>query len=90
MVGGLSGLLRSVSRDHASNTILAIMITITSWFLWEAGEGRVDAYISLYTLEYLVIKAIARPRRIYRDWLALILIAIFILIVGYRVYEVIL
>lgn len=78
-----------ISRDHASNTILAIMVMITSWFLWEIGEARVDAYISLYTLEYLVIKAVARPRRVYRDWLALILIALFALIVGYRIYEVI-
>ncbi len=82
-------MFRLISRDHASNTILAIMITITSWFLWGVGESRVDVYISLYTLEYLVIKAVARPRRIHRDWLVLVLIAIFILIVGYRVYEVI-
>jgi len=77
-----------VERDHLANTVLAFMVFLTFWALYSLGEGRIDAYISMYTLEYFVVKALFRPRRIKRDYLALILFAVFVVIVARRVLEV--
>jgi len=77
-----------VERDHLANTVLAFMVFLTFWALCSLGEGRIDAYISMYTLEYFVVKALFRPRRVKRDYLALILFAVFVVIVARRILEV--
>ena len=71
-----------------SNTILATLVAISTAFMWFAGETRFDAYISIYTLEYLIIKAILRPKKIARDFIAIVLTAAFIFFVAKRVAEV--
>lgn len=48
----------------------------------------ITAYIALYILEYVVVKAVLRPRRRGFDWLMLILLIIFTIIIGYRIAEV--
>lgn len=78
-----------VSRDYIFNNILSAMIILTVWSLWSLGESRLDAYVSLYTLEYLVLKAILRPRRSTRDWIAIILVGVFIVAVSIRIYSVV-
>ena len=51
---------------------------------------RLDAYVSMFTLEYFIATAILRPRRRIKDILALILLIVFSLIVGFRVAEILL
>lgn len=75
------------SRDHIFNTALAAMVAITVWSLWSLGESRLDVYTSLYTLEYLVAKAVLRPRRAGRDWLLAALVASFFAAVSTRIYS---
>ncbi len=77
-----------MERDHLANTVLALMVFLTFWALYSLGEGRVDAYVSMYTLEYFVVKAVFRPRRVGRDYLAVVLFAVFVVIVAFRVLEV--
>lgn len=77
-----------LDRSYLSNTILSILIILTTYALWSLGESRVDAYIALYILEYVVVKAVLRPRRRGFDWLMLILLIIFTIIIGYRIAEV--
>ncbi|AFH42528.1 MULTISPECIES: hypothetical protein [Fervidicoccus] len=43
----------------------------------------------MFVLEYAVLKAVVRPRRKGRDWLFIILIAVFAIFVSIRIYEVI-
>jgi len=77
-----------VEREHLANTLLAFMIFTTFWALYSLGEGRVDAYISMYALEYFVVKAVLRPRRATRDYLAVALFVAFAVAVALRVLEV--
>jgi hypothetical protein len=77
-----------MNKNYLSNTILAIMIMLTSSIFLLLGENRIDAYFSMYTLEYFIIKALFNPRRLYKDFLAFILLAIFSIIVAYRIYEI--
>jgi len=77
-----------VDRNHLANIILTLMIMLTTPLLWSLGEIRLDVYLSMYTLEYLIVKALFNPRRLYRDFPSYILLIIFAIIVGYRVYEV--
>ena len=63
------------------------MISITVPILAALGESRLDAYISLFVLEYFVALALLRPRRRTWDFLAVILVAVFFVIVGFRVAE---
>lgn len=77
-----------LERSILFNTLLAIFITITTAFLWIVGESRADAYISIYTLEYLVLKAVIRPKKTVRDFIAVALLATFIFFVARRVIEV--
>ncbi|MEZ0290067.1 MAG: hypothetical protein ABWJ42_03125 [Sulfolobales archaeon] len=79
-----------ISRDYLFNTLLALFVGVSVWSLWSLGESRLDAYISLIVLEYLVLKSIVRPRRVSRDWLAVALILIFIVIASLRIYLVLL
>jgi len=77
-----------MNKNYLANTIFTVMVMLTSSTFWILGETRVDAYFSMYTLEYFVVKALLNPRRLYKDFLAFVLLAIFAVIVGYRVYEV--
>lgn len=77
-----------MNRNHLANTILILMIVLTVSVLWSLGENRLDVYLSMYTLEYLIIKSLFNPRRLYKDFPLYILLIIFAIIVGYRVYEV--
>jgi len=77
-----------LEREHLANTILALMVFATFWALHSLGEGRVDAYICMYTLEYLIVKALFRPRRATRDYLAAALLAAFAVAVAFRILEV--
>jgi hypothetical protein len=42
----------------------------------------------MYTLEYIIVKAVFRPRRVIMDVLAVGLIIVFFAIVSIRIYEV--
>jgi hypothetical protein len=77
-----------ISKDHLSNTLLIIMITLTTWAFWGIGEHRLDVYISMFVLEYLIIKMMLRPRRIFIDILQIGLLIIFLIFVSIRIYEV--
>ncbi|MBE9391140.1 hypothetical protein IOK49_03480 [Fervidicoccus fontis] len=69
--------------------MLSLFITLTVFSFSYLGETRIDAYISMFVLEYAVLKAVVRPRRKGRDWLFIILIAVFAIFVSIRIYEVI-
>jgi hypothetical protein len=77
-----------LDRNILFNIILGAMIFITVPSLAALGENRLDAYMSLFTLEYLTALAILRPRRRIRDLLALALTSIFAVIVAFRIWEV--
>ncbi len=74
-----------MERSLLANMLLTLSITITTWVLWSLGEFRVDAYTSLYALEYTIIKAILRPKRITVDIPWLILLVLFTIAVTYRI-----
>jgi len=80
--------VRSLNKDTLFNLILAVLVAITVTSLWGVGESRGDVYISLYTLEYLVLKAVLRPRRRTVDFIAIALLASFMFFVARRVLEV--
>lgn len=75
-------------KNYLSSLIFSFLTLLTVPILWSLGEMRLDVYISMYTLEYFVVKAIFNPRRITRDYLAVVLFIIFTVIVSYRVLEV--
>ena len=75
-------------KNYLSSLIFSFLTLLTVPILWSLGENRLDVYISMYTLEYFVIKAILNPRRITRDYLAIALFTIFTIIVSNRVLEV--
>jgi len=77
-----------VERNFIANTVLALLVALTVPSLWALGEARFDVYVSLYTLEYLVVKAILRPKRVCRDYLAVALLAVFIYFAARRILEV--
>ena len=75
-------------RNYLSNTVLSSLMLFTVPILWSLGEARLDVYVSMFTLEYFVVKALFNPRRITRDYLALALFTVFTFIVSYRVIQV--
>ena len=77
-----------ISRDHLFNTLYISMTTLTVWALWSVRENRLDLYISMFVLEYLVLKMIIRPRRLFIDVLAIGLFITFLIFVSIRIYEV--
>ncbi len=74
-----------LERSILANTLLALAITATTWALWSLGESRVDLYTSLYALEYTIIKALMRPKRVAVDVPWLILLTLFTVAVAYRI-----
>jgi len=79
-----------MNKNLLFNLVLGGMIALTVPILGALGETRLDAYVSMFTLEYFIATAILRPRRRIKDILALILLIIFSLIVGFRVAEIVL
>ena len=77
-----------IDKSFLANTVLATLVGLITWSLWSIGERRIDVYVALYTLSYLVIKAVLNPRRKGLDWLAVALTIVFFVCVAYRVYEV--
>jgi len=79
-----------MNRNILFNVILGGMFTATVASLSALGEARLDVYLSLFTLEYFIAMALLRPRRRTWDFLALILMAVFLFIVGLRLAEILL
>ena len=79
-----------MNKNLLFNLVLGGMIALTVPILGALGETRLDAYVSMFTLEYFIATAILRPRRRIKDILALILLIIFSIIVGFRVAEILL
>jgi len=75
-----------MEQSYIANTVLAILITITTWLLWTLGELRIDMYIAMYILEYIMIKTLFKPKRRGIDVLFLALVGVFIIIVSYRLW----
>jgi len=76
-------------KDRLFNILLPLLYTLTVYSLSSLGEQRIDAYFSMLVLEYFVLYALLRPKRRHRDYIALVLLALFAVVVAYRVLEVI-
>jgi len=73
--------------------IYVTMVAITTTALILLNELRVDVYLSLYILEYYILRAIISPVSAeislsYLKVIDYIFLVIFILIVAYRVIEI--
>jgi len=79
-----------MNKNLMSNLVLGALIFLTVAILGDLGEMRLDAYLSMFTLEYFIVLAVLRPRRRTKDFLAFVLLAIFFIIVGVRVAEILL
>jgi hypothetical protein len=77
-----------MDRNILFNIVLGSMIVPTVAILSALGEARLDVYVSMYTLEYFVAKAVLRPRRRFVDALGLLLLTAFLITVGVRVWEI--
>lgn len=83
-------MLKRVDVFLLTYTMLTLILN-TSLFL--LNETRIDAYISVNILVFYITHAVIRPlRNPGLSWkiLQLILLCLFIVIVGYRIYEVLL
>jgi predicted neutral ceramidase superfamily lipid hydrolase len=76
-------------KDRLFNVLLSLLYAVTVYSLASLGEQRLDAYFSMLVLEYFVLYALLRPKRRHRDYIALVLIALFSVVVAFRVLEVI-
>lgn len=79
-----------MNKNVLFNLVLGAMISLTVGALGMLGENRLDAYVSMFTLEYFIAMAVLRPRRRIKDILAAVLLVVFFLIVGIRVAEILL
>ncbi len=72
--------------------ILTLTIAVLSIVVLLAAlkETKLDVYLSLYTVCYFVTSAIFRPRRRIGDIVGGSLFAVFCVIVGFRVVEILL
>lgn len=70
------------------NMVLAFMMFVTVPSLAALGEHRLDVYVCMFTLEYFIALAVLRPRRRFKDVLALTLLIAFTVIVSIKVFEV--
>jgi hypothetical protein len=77
-----------MDKNILFNIVLGFMIVSTASILSGLGEMRLDVYLSMYTLEYFVAKAVLRPRRRFFDVLGLVLFLVFSIIVCFRVWEI--
>ena len=78
----------SLDRNHLFNLVLALLVALTVPSLAALKEGRLDVYVSMFTLEYFVCLAVLRPRRRFFDVLAVALFLAFAYAVALRVLEV--
>jgi len=76
-------------KDRLFNVLLSLLYAVTVYSLASLGEQRLDAYFSMLVLEYFVLYALLRPKRRHRDYIALVLIALFSVVIAFRVLEVI-
>ena len=76
-----------MDRNHLFNVLLSAMVFSTVAVLSALGEGRLDLYVSLFTLEYYVCSALLSPRRRAFDFLGAALLAAFATAVALRVAE---
>ena len=85
--------IRMSSSTVLMEVIYAFSISLTSTILLLLGENRVDVYMSLYILEYFILRALYHPMPEDVGWrlriIDIIYIVIFGLIVTYRVLEII-
>lgn len=77
-----------MNRGALFNILLGFLICLTVAIFAALKEHRLDVYFSMFTLEYFILTAILRPRRRFKDFLAATLLAIFFIIVGFRIMEV--
>ena len=77
-----------MNKNQIFNIALAAMFTVTISAFSALNESRIDAYVSMFTLEYFVCLALFKPRRRWADVLAYGLFAVFSVIVAFRVLEV--
>uniref|UniRef100_A0A7C2FPU1 Uncharacterized protein n=1 Tax=Thermosphaera aggregans TaxID=54254 RepID=A0A7C2FPU1_9CREN len=70
--------------------MFTVLVVVSSLSLSLTGEGRVDLYASLSILAYYVSYALTRPVTTYKQVriLNIVLLALFALIIAYRVYGV--
>jgi len=73
--------------------LLAVFFLFTLVLFTAMGEGRLDVYMAVFTIEYLVLVEVLRPRRKFMkalglDPVALGLVIIFGLIVTRKVVEI--
>jgi len=82
-----------VDRHILFLLLLAGFLFFTVALFTAAGEARLDVYISVFTIEYLALVEILRPRRkcitsLRIDPVALGLFAVFCFIVARKVLEI--
>ncbi|HID18116.1 TPA: hypothetical protein EYP27_01075 [Candidatus Bathyarchaeota archaeon] len=78
----------TLDRNILFNIILAVLIFITVPSMAALGANSLDIYVSVFTLEYFACMAVFRPRRRTLDFIAIALFAAFSVIVGLKVWEI--
>lgn len=73
--------------------IYTVMVALTTTILILLHEVRIDVYISLYILEYYIIRAIISPASAeltlsYLKFIDYLFLVIFIIIVAYRIIDI--
>lgn len=77
-----------IRKDKLFNSLFPALCSVSVAALAAIGEKRLDAYFSVLTLEYVVLHALLRPKRRGRDFVLIILVALFMVVVAVRVAEV--
>jgi len=77
-----------LKKDIIFNSVLPAFYSVTVAFLASLGEKRLDAYLSLLTLEYLFLYTILRPKRRKHDLVLIALLVVFFIAVALRIAEV--
>ena len=68
---------------------LACLMFGTVVALSALGEGRLDVYVSLFTVEYFAASALFQPRRKWFDVVGGVLFMVFCLVVAVKIWEII-
>ncbi|RLE84123.1 MAG: hypothetical protein DRJ41_03690 [Thermoprotei archaeon] len=77
----------TLDKNLLFNILLALLMFITVPSLAALNEKRLDVYLGLFSLEYSILLALLRPRRRCKDFIAPILLLLFMLIVILRIIE---
>jgi hypothetical protein len=83
--------LRGLKRElELFTTLYTVLVILSTTSLCLLGEKRVDLYVSLNILAYYVSYALVRPGvgGVVVRALNALLLAVFLIIVAFRVYEV--